>query len=347
MARLTPPASGPVPRPAGRSVMMDVARLAGVSHQTVSRVLNDHANVRPETRERVLKAMQDLDYQPNSAARSLVTRRSHTLGIVTFDSTLFGPASMVYGIEQAARAAGYFVSIASVRALTRTSVLDAVNRLREQGVEGIVAIVPKDSAVAALASLPSGVALVGVGVGGAADVPMVGVDNTTGAYMATRHLLDLGHTTVHHIAGPGGWPEARERRSGWRQALVEAGMPIPEVLPGDWSARSGYEMGQRLARDTSVTAVFCANDHMALGLLRACYETGRRIPDDVSVVGFDDIPESPFTIPPLTTIQQDFAEVGRRSMQLLVDLTTGSRPHQQIRLTPQLIVRDSARPQRS
>jgi DNA-binding LacI/PurR family transcriptional regulator len=106
-------------------------------------------------------------------------------------------------------------------------------------------------------------------------------------------------------------------------------------------------MGQRLARDTSVTAVFCANDHMALGLLRACYETGRRIPDDVSVVGFDDIPESPFTIPPLTTIQQDFAEVGRRSMQLLVDLTTGSRPHQQIRLTPQLIVRDSARPQRS
>ena len=333
--------SAPVGRPRS-SVMMDVARLAGVSHQTVSRVLNEHANVRPETRERVLEAMRELDYQPNSAARTLVTRRSNTLGIVTVDSTLFGPASMVYGIEQAARAAGYFVSIASISTLTRRTVLEAVNRLREQAVEGIVAIVPKDSGVAALADVPAGTAMVGVGVGGAADVPMVGVDNTAGAAMMTRYLLDLGHATVHHISGPSGWPEARERRTGWRRTLLAAGASVPDPLVGDWSARSGYETGQRLARDPSVSAIFCANDQMALGVLRAVSEVGRRVPNDVSVAGFDDIPEAPFMIPPLTTVRQDFAELGRRSIELLVELATGTRPHGQVQLTPELKVRQSS-----
>jgi DNA-binding LacI/PurR family transcriptional regulator len=328
--------------PVRTSVMMDVARLAGVSHQTVSRVLNEHANVRPQTRERVLAAMRELDYQPNSAARSLVTRRSRTLGIVTIDSTLFGPASMVYGIEQAARAAGYFVSIASIRTLSRASVLEAVNRLREQAVEGIVAILPKDSAAAALASVPAGLALVGVGVGAAADVPMVGVDNEAGARLATRHLLDLGHATVHHISGPSGWPEARERCAGWRATLREAGVLAPKVLVGDWSARSGYRMGQRLAADRSVTAVFCGNDHMAMGVLRALAEVGRRVPEDVVVAGFDDIPEAPFMIPPLTTVRQDFAEVGRRSMARLVELTNGHRTAERLRLAPTLIVRQSS-----
>jgi DNA-binding LacI/PurR family transcriptional regulator len=325
------------------AVMTDVARLAGVSHQTVSRVLNDHTKVRPETRERVLAAMRQLDYQPNSAARTLVTKRSNTLGIVTFDSTLFGPASMVYGIEQAARAAGYFVSIASISALGRRAVLEAINRLREQSVEGIVAIVPQDSAAEALDAVPVGISLVGVGIGHTSGVPMVGVDNTAGSAMATQHLLALGHPTVHHIAGPAGWPEARERRAGWREALAEAGAPVPEVLDGDWSSRSGYEAGRRLAADPSVTAVFCANDHMALGLLRALHEAGRGVPGDVSVVGFDDIPEAPFMIPPLTTVQQDFGEVGRRSMQLLVEIATGDRPHGQILLTPSLQVRESTR----
>jgi DNA-binding LacI/PurR family transcriptional regulator len=328
------------------AVMMDVARLAGVSHQTVSRVLNDHAKVRPETRERVLEAMRQLDYQPNSAARSLVTRRSRTLGIITFDSTLFGPASMVYGIEHAARGAGYFVSIASVRSLSRRSVLDAVNRLREQAVEGIVAIVPKDSGLAALSEVPAGIVLVGVGVGRADNVAMVGVDNTAGAAMATRHLLDQGHRTVHHISGPPGWPEARQRSTGWREVLSDSGAPVPDILVGDWSARSGYEMGHRLALDPEVTAIFCGNDHMALGALRALSEAGRRVPHDVSVIGFDDIPEAPFMIPPLTTVQQDFGEIGRRSMQLLMDIANGSPPDQPVRLAPTLVIRDSAAPRR-
>jgi DNA-binding LacI/PurR family transcriptional regulator len=333
------------------AVMMDVARLAGVSHQTVSRVLNDHPNVRAETRERVLSAMRELDYQPNSAARTLVTRRSNTLGIVTLDSTLFGPASMVYGIEQAARAAGWFVTIASVNSLAGTSVVEAVNRLREQGVEGIIAIVPKDSGLSALSSLSLDLPLVGVGAGRAGGIPTVGVDNTAGAAAATRHLLELGHRTVHHIAGPAGWPESRQRSAGWRATLKAAGAVVPEILVGDWSARAGYEMGQRLARDRTVTAIFCANDHTALGALRAVSEVGRRVPDDVSVVGFDDIPEAPFMIPPLTTVRQDFGEVSRRSMALLLDLT-GSHPRAEhgegaspdIRLAPHLVVRDSSGP---
>jgi DNA-binding LacI/PurR family transcriptional regulator len=331
-------------RPARASVMMDVARLAGVSHQTVSRVLNDHANVRPQTRQRVLEAIRELDYQPNSAARTLVTRRSNTLGIVTVDSTLFGPASMVYGIEQAAREAGYFVSIASISSLSRRTVLEAVSRLREQAVEGIVAIVPKDSGVAALASVSGGILAVAVGVGDGVQLPVVGVDNLAGAILATRHLLDLGHHTVHHVAGPGGQPESRARQAGWAETLSTMGAPLPEVLVGDWSARSGYQLGQLLARDPGVTAIFCANDQMALGVLRALSEVGRRVPAEVSVVGFDDIPEAPYLIPPLSTVKQDFAEVGRRSMQLFVELATGVRPRGQIKiqLTPELKVRESS-----
>ena len=331
-------------QPVRASVMMDVARLAGVSHQTVSRVLNDHANVRPQTRQRVLEAMRALDYQPNSAARTLVTRRSNTLGIVTVDGTLFGPASMLYGVEQAARAAGYFVSIASINSLSQRTVTEAVNRLREQAVEGIFTIVSKESGVAALASVSAGVLAVAVGVGDGAEMPLVGVDNVAGAILATTHLLARGHRTVHHIAGPVGLPESREREMGWRKALLGADAAVPGVLAArDWSARSGYVLGQRLARDEEVTAVFCGNDHMALGLLRALSEVGRRVPGEVSVVGFDDIPEAPFMIPPLTTVKQDFAEVGRRSMQLFVQLAAGEVTPKpiNIRLTPELIVRES------
>jgi len=323
---------------------MDVARLAGVSHQTVSRVLNEHVNVSPTTRERVLQAMRELDYQPNSAARTLVTRRSNTLGIVTIDSTLFGPASMVYGIEQAARAAGYFVSIASISSISRRSVLEAVSRLREQSVDGIVAIIPSDTGVAALASVTAGEPVVAVGVGDRAEIPVVGVDNAAGAASATQHLLDLGHRTVHHISGPAGYPDARERRTGWRKTLLTAEAPVPDVLAGDWSARSGYELGHVLARDPDVTAIFCANDQMAIGALRALSEVDRRVPTQVSVVGVDDIPEAPFLIPPLTTVRQDFSEVGRRSMALFVELATGERPAGPVKilLTPELQVRGSS-----
>lgn len=334
------------------SAMIDVARLAGVSHMTVSRVINDQPNVRPQTRERVLDAIRTLGFKPNSAARTLATRRSNTLGIVTLDTTLFGPPSTLYAFEQAAREAGFFVTVASVRSLTRKSVATAVDRLREQAVEGVVAIVPHDPGAEALRSLASALPVIAIGVGEDTHVPTVGVDNAAGAAMATEHLLRLGHTTVHHLAGPQSWPEARERRSGWQRALEAAGAPVPQWLVGTWSARSGYELGRRLLKDAAVTAIFCANDHMALGVLRAVAEAGRHVPADVSVVGFDDIPEAPFMIPPLTTVRQDFGALGRHSVELLQDLGAGREPPAEgpravrsVRLTPELKVRRSgARP---
>jgi len=324
--------------------MRDVAHLAGVSHQTVSRVVNDHPHVRSETRARVLAAMRALDYQPNVAARTLATNRSRTVGLVTFDTTLFGPSFMVHAIERAAREAGYFVSIVSARELDVPQVRDAIRRLREQAVEGIVTLAPVAAAWTALRQEPLDVPLVGLGIvaGEGADVPMVATDNAAGAALATRHLLELGHRTVHHVAGPANWPEARERRDGWRAALEEAGRPAPAPLAGDWSAPAGYAAGLGLAGRPEVTAVFCANDQMAIGVLRALHEAGRRVPGDVSVVGFDDVPEAPYLLPPLTTVRQDFAELGRHSLALLVEqISTGSRGGEQFRSAPSLVVRSS------
>lgn len=328
--------------------MRDVAHLAGVSHQTVSRVVNDHPSVRSETRARVLAAMRALDYQPNIAARTLATNRSQTVGLVTFDTTLFGPSFMVHAIERAAREAGYFVSIASARELNVPSVTEAIRRLREQAVEGIITLAPVAAAWTALGrsllDVQSHVPVVGMGIDAHAlpEVPMVAVDNAAGAGLATRHLIGLGHRTVHHVAGPPEWPEARERVAGWQAALEDAGLRVPVALPGDWSARSGYAAGLALAADPAVTAVFCGNDQMAIGVLRAMHEAGRPVPGAVSVVGFDDMPEAPYLQPPLTTVRQDFAELGRRSMHLLVtQIATGVRQAGQHRSAPDLVVRDS------
>jgi DNA-binding LacI/PurR family transcriptional regulator len=322
------------------AVMSDVARLAGVSHQTVSRVINGSDHVREATRERVLVAMRQLDYRPNSVARALVTGRSQTLGVVSFDTTLYGPASTLFGIEQAAHEAGYFITIASLRALDRPSVLDAVERLRLQGVDGILVIAPQEGAARALVQVPAGLPLVAVEAGPADAVPLASVDQFAGAAAATRHLLDLGHSTVWHVSGPADWLEAQQRIAGWRATLQAAGAEVPPTLTGDWSPRSGYDLGHRLGPE--VTAVFVANDQMALGVLRALHEAGRAIPGDVSVVGFDDIPEAPYFTPPLTTVRQDFDEMGRRGLRLLLQTMESADwppPHHEV--TPDLIVRAS------
>jgi DNA-binding LacI/PurR family transcriptional regulator len=323
-------------------VMADVARLAGVSHQTVSRVLNDHPNVRPNTRDRVLAAIRELAYRPNAAARTLVTRRTHTLGVISFDTTLYGPASMMYGIERAAHDS-YFVSIASLPALDRRSMLDAVERFLGQGVEGIIVIAPQTSAVTALSYVQADVPLVAVGCGTRATLTSVAIDNAAGAASATSYLLDLGHRTVYHVAGPGSWLDAQERVDGWRQALRDAGAPEPPVLTGDWSASSGYDLGHRLAALPDATAIFCGNDTMALGVMRALAERGRDVPGEISVVGFDDVPEAGFYLPPLTTVRQDFGEVGRRALGALIDRMSGDGgPGPRLRIAPELIVRRSA-----
>ena len=325
------------------AVMTDVAKLAGVSHQTVSRVLNGSPQVRPATRERVLVAMQELDYRPNSAARALVTGRSQTLGVVSFDTTLYGPASTLYAIERAAHEAGYFITVVSLEALDRASVLSAVERLRMQGVDGILVIAPLEGAGEAVVDLPRDVPLVAAEAGPADAMPVVAVDQRAGAELATRHLLELGHPTVAHIAGRSDFVEARQRIDGWRAALEAAGAEVPPILAGDWSPRSGYELGRRLLAEQRPSAIFVANDQMALGVLRALHEAEFEIPRQVSVVGFDDIPEAQYYTPPLTTVRQDFGEVGRRSLRLMLEMMEpgAQAPSSPPLVVPELILRSS------
>jgi len=303
--------------------MTDVARLAGVSHQTVSRVLNGHPSVRESTRARVLAAIDQLAYRRNRAARALVSRRTETLGVVAFDTTLYGPASTLLGIEQAAREAGYFLSIVSLKAITRNTVDEALDHLAGHSVDGLIVIAPQRQAAEALAAVPPELPVVVVEGGWAPNLPVVCVDQAGGAAAVTRHLLDLGHPTVWHVSGPLDWLEAESRLQAWRSTLETAGARVPDPLHGDWSPRSGYLAGQRLAGRDDVTAVFVANDQMALGLLRAFREAGVDVPGQVSVAGFDDIPEAEFFSPPLTTVRQDFAEVGRRCIQVLLEQIDG------------------------
>ena len=325
--------------------MTDVAKLAGVSHQTVSRVLNDNPNVRDETRLRVRAAIAELGYRPNRAARTLVTGRSQLIGVVAQSSTLYGPASMLSAFEQAAAAAGFGVSVGSVRSLDQVSVTDAVHRHLDQRVAGLVIIAPVLSASAALDQLPDNIPLVAIDGDPERSSALVTVDQETGGYRATRALLDAGHETVWHVSGPPDWFDSRGRVAGWRRALEEAGVEVPPLVQADWSAASGYRAGQMLARMPEVTAVFAANDHLALGLLWALHQRGRRVPADVSVIGFDDVPEAAYFIPPLTTVRPDFDAVALASLELLLrQITSGSHGNERRTIEPTLVRRDSVGP---
>jgi DNA-binding LacI/PurR family transcriptional regulator len=325
--------------------MADVAKLAGVSHQTVSRVINNSDQVRAGTRERVVAAMQMLDYRPNPVARALVTGRSKTLGVVSFESTLYGPASTLFAIQQAAHERDYFVSIVGLTSLDRPAVLHAIERLRAQGVDGILVIAPQVTAAYALMQLAEDVPVVAVEAGPDDALPVVAVDQFAGAAMATRHLLDLGHRTVRHIAGPADFLEAHQRITGWQDELVASGAELTPPLVGDWSARAGYELAERLIAIRALTAVFVANDQMALGVLRRLHENGYKVPGDISIVGFDDIPEARYFSPPLTTVRQDFMEIGRRSLHLLIDeIDRGTRSTIRSTVPAELIVRASTGP---
>jgi DNA-binding LacI/PurR family transcriptional regulator len=334
-----------VAKPARGPAMTDVAKLAGVSHQTVSRVLNSHPNVRQLTRIRVQAAITELGYRPNQPARLLATGTSQVIGFVSRSSTLYGPASMITALAEAALEYGFAVNVESVRTLDRKPVADAIGRLLDQRVAGIVVIVPVESANDALDDLPDDIPLVNVDGDPRRPTELVTVDQEAGARAATEHLLAAGHRTVWHVSGPGNWFDSQGRVAGWQQALADAGADIPPVMPGDWSAASGYRAGQILARMNDVTAVFAANDHLALGILRALHEKGRRVPEDISVVGFDDVPEAGYFIPPLTTIRPDFDAVAAASLDLLVaQIRSGHRLGDRRILAPTLVSRESVAP---
>jgi DNA-binding LacI/PurR family transcriptional regulator len=325
--------------------MADVARRAGVSHMTVSRVLNEPWRVRAQTRERVESVISELGYRPNAAARSLVTRRSRTVGVVALETTLVGPSGILHGIEEAARDAGYYVSIATAPAFTVDALRSSVARLMESSVDGVVVIAPFRDATEALDALDAGVPAVLVEGLGFRGSPTVAIDQELGGRLVVDHLLQLGHVTVHHISGPPDWTEAEGRVAGWRSALESAGREVPRLVAGDWSAGSGYLAAREMLAGGGVTAIFAANDHMALGALRAAYEAGLRVPADVSVAGFDDVTEAAYYLPPLTTVRQDFAEIGRQAMQLLAGrLARAPLARDDVVLAPSLVIRASTGP---
>jgi DNA-binding LacI/PurR family transcriptional regulator len=324
------------------AVQADVAKLAGVSSQTVSRVVNRSGYVGLRTRERVLAAMRELDYRPNSAARALVTGRTRTLGVVSVDTTAFGPASILLSVERAAHTHGYAVSVASIERLDDAAVLEAIERLERQGVEGIVLNAAQEAIAQHLPERLAATPVVAIEDVPAAAVPIVSFDQETGAATATRLLLELGHRAIAHVAGPSDWLAARRRIAGWQAALEAAGVEPQGPVHGDWTARSGYEHGLALSAERHITAVFAANDQMALGVLRAMQVAGRTVPGDVSVIGFDDIPEARYLTPPLTTVRQDFEGLGRESLRLLLDAieAPGGTPPR-VSMAPELVVRES------
>lgn len=326
--------------------LTDVAKLAGVSTMTVSRVINGHAKVAAETRERVMVAMDSLDYRPNMMARGLASGRSRSIGVLTVDTTLYGPRAALRGIEGAARDRGYSVTIAHLSDPDRTAVSQGANLLRSRSSDGVILLQPLISEVprngVSHVDLPP---MVAIHAGTPGDYPVVSVDQRLGAKLATDHLLGLGHKTVWHIAGPSLWYEGVERVVGWQEALNAAGAEVPPVEHGDWSAASGYAAALKVLRQPGVTAIFVANDSMALGTLHAMHELGLRCPDDISLVGFDDYPEAEFFSPGLTTIRQDFDEIGQRAVELLLQIIEdGASSTQHLVLPPELIVRASTAP---
>ncbi|WP_369202222.1 LacI family DNA-binding transcriptional regulator [Streptomyces sp. PU-14G] len=325
--------------------MTDVARAAGVSAQTVSRVLSDHPNVQDKTRAKVLAAVAQLDYRRNNAARMLSSGRSRTLGVVTLRTSFYTRAAVTSGIERAAQAAGYAVSTATTASLDTSAIEAALSRLTDQGVEGIILAVPLIHSSPRLEQLTRATPTLTIDGSRTDATEVVAVDQSLAARLATQHLLDLGHETVWHIAGPEEWLEAASRRDGWRATLAAAGRSAPPPLEGDWSPASGHRNGLVLGRIRDVTAIFVASDEMAFGVIRALHELGRRVPDDVSVVGVDDIELAEYCSPPLTTVAQPFAQMGELAVaHLLRYITAPEAVPAPALVEPRLVVRASTAP---
>lgn len=322
----------------------DVAKAAGVSFQTVSRVINQHPHVAKETRERVIYFVEKLGYHPNRAARNLVTNRFNTIGIVSFGAMHYGPAQMMINIERSLRKRGYTLTSTSIEDLSLEALDTAVRELLQHQVDGLVLITPIHSVeYEHISSLTRGVPFVLVDIELGKDLPSVVIDQQHGAHLAAQHLLSLGHRYIAEIHGPLDWVDARSRHTSFLRTLRESGVEPVVSVGGDWSVGSGYAaMHLILHAHRQPTAVFVHNDQMALGAMRAIREKHLRIPTDISLVGVDNIPESAFFEPPLTTVHQDFASLGNQSVDYLVHLMREPTlaVHQRV-LKPKLIKRES------
>ncbi len=326
---------------------VDVARAAGVSTQTVSRVVAGAPNVRPETAQRVMAAVEAVGYRVHAAAASLASGRSRTLGVISISSSQYSTSAILVGFEAVAAEEGYAVNSATVpHRPDPASFVAAFDRLERQGAEGIVILAPVSFLSEALGNRTARTPTVGHrqvdGLGADALI-----DQRAIARAATEHLLDLGHKTVWHVSGDEYWQESLARREEWDKVLRERGITPPPVLPGDWSPESGYRAGRTIAAIPDVTAVFVASDEMAFGVIRALHEAGRMVPEDVSVVSVDDIELAAYAAPALTTVRQPFGEVGRAMATRVIELIEQREPGEVIPLNPELIVRSSTAPPRA
>lgn len=327
-------------RPRRAPNIRDVARAAGVSHQTVSRVINGHPNLRDSTRRRVLEAMEELRFRPNRAARALVTSESRIIGALVSSGAEYGPTASLQAVQTAAHEAGYVVDTVHIDHADRASVEAALDRLVGHAVEGLVLLAPQSRTLEVIEQLSIRIPFVTVHSLHGADHRM-SVDQMAGARLATRHLLELGHRRVLHVPGSEGWVETDARREGYREEMAAWGLEPVLAAAGEWTAESGYRVGLALRERRDFSAVVCGNDHIALGLVHAFAEAGLRVPEDLSVVGFDDVPESAHFLPPLTTIRQDFPELGRRCLAVLLAELRGDEPVRIEDVAPELVRRRS------
>ncbi|MGP3533956.1 LacI family DNA-binding transcriptional regulator [Microbacterium sp. RD1] len=318
--------------------MADVAAHAGVSAQTVSRVVNGSPRVDPGTRARVEAAMAALGYRMHRAARALRTGRTRTIGLVVSSLAAVGNSRMLEAVAEVAAQRDYALAVVTLAGAR--SVGDAFAQLRDQGVDGAIVL---NEATTLLRGSDPRATLPLVVVDSPPDdrFAIVQTDHAAGAAVAVGHLLSKGHATVHHVAGPSGSFAARERERGWRAALEDAAARVPAVVRGDWTSRSGFAAASGLA---GATAVFVANDQMALGALRAFAEAGRRIPEDIAVVGFDDVVDAAQYRPPLTTVRQAFDALGTRAVATLVAMIEEGAGPSFTALPGQLVVRESSGP---
>lgn len=323
-------------------VIADVARAAGVSVPTVSRVLTGAAKVSSEKLARVQRAIEELNYRPSSAARALVHGRSEMIAIVAGDTSKYGYATTIRGIELAARASGYVVLIVVLEGTEEEVVQPAIDLLLSQPLAGIVVLQFDTRGVNAVTRLPKWMPLVAVSGARRHGVPQAEIDELAGGEKLANYLLDLGHRTVHHVSIPG-TGEEYGRTIGWRRALERRGIEPPTIIRATWEPQSGVAIGRNLASDPSVTAVFCGNDEIAMGVTKGLAESGMSVPGDVSVVGFDNHPLSELWTPALTTVEQDFVDLGRRAFEMLLARVEGSVSDVST-LSPRIVIRDSAGP---
>ena len=324
-------------------VIGDVARRAGVSVPTVSRVINGAAYVSDDKRARVMQAIDELGFRPSAAARALVARQPKLIAVVAGNTSRYGYAETIRGIEESARSAGYTVSITVVESADEETVERAVSLILDQPIAGVIVLKFDPPGVAALHRIPKSIPTVSISGVRETGVPQAVLAEAAAAEEVVEHLLGLGHRTVHHVRVP---PSRKEdgRTTGWRRALAARQADVPAPFDASWDPESGRQIGHRLAADPDVTAIFCGNDEIAMGVIRGLVEEGKQVPADVSVVGFDDHPLARMWSPPLTTVDQDFAGLGSRAYELLEGVIGGGRVKKFSSERPVFVVRESTAP---